>query len=321
MSFGKILRFDFHPQTKGHLRQVILHPLICGCRLLRFLNQDDVKKQRLSLRNLAMGLPDRVAGVYLREIENLGTFPLDDDSVFPYPYLDKEPIVVESGFDRKRLLPYVVHKGRSFFGTKDQRAEEVARSYRYYVEDEGLLGTGRRVKSPHAYVDEDFKVEEGDVVVDVGCSDALFAFDNAEVAGKIYLFESWKKWRPALEASFEPFREKTHIFSRLVSDKTNKREIRLSDAIREPDTSHFFIKMDIEGGERAVLATSADFLRRHKVKLSCCVYHRQDDAEVISGMLKELGFSLRYSDGYMLPSLGDIVFPYFRHGVVHARNF
>ena len=321
MSLRKILHFDFHPQTQGHLRQVILHPLICGCRLLRFLNQDDVKKQRLLLRNLAMGLPDRIAGVYLREIENLGAFPPDADPVFPYPYSDREPIAVESGFERKRRLPYVVHKGRLFFGTKDQRAEEVAQSYRYYVEDEGLLGTGRRVKSPHAYVDGDFKVEEGDVVVDVGCSDALFAFDNADVAGKIYLFESWKKWRPALEASFEPFREKTHILSRLVSDKTSKREIMLSDAIREPETSHYFIKMDIEGGERAVLASSADFLRRHKVKLSCCVYHRQDDAEVISGMLKELGFALRYSDGYMLPPLGDIAFPYFRHGVVHARNF
>ena len=216
MSLRKMLCFDFHPQTKDHLRHVILHPLICGCRLLRFLNQDDVKKQRLSLRNLAMGLPDRIASAYLREIEDLGTFSPDDDSVFPYPYLDREPIAVESGFDRKRRLPYVVHKGRSFFGTKDQRVEEVAQAYRYYVEDEGLLGTGRRVKSPHAYVDEDFKVEEGDVVVDVGCSDALFAFDNADVAGKIYLFESWKKWRPALEASFEPFREKTRCFAQRV---------------------------------------------------------------------------------------------------------
>ena len=321
MSLGKFLRFDFHPQTQGHLRQVILHPLVCGCRLLRFLNQDDVRKQRLSLRNLAQGLPDRAAGEYLQEIENLKAFSSDDYPVFPYPYSDREPLVVESGFDRKRQLPYVVHKGRSFFGTKDQGAEDIVRAYRYYVEDEGLLGTGRRIKSPHAYVGDDFKVEEGDVVIDVGCSDALFAFDNAEVAGKIYLFESWKKWRPALEASFEPFREKTHILSRLVSDKTNKREIRLVDAIREPDTSHYFIKMDIEGGERAVLASSADFLRRHKVKLSCCVYHRQDDAKVITGMLKELGFSVRYSDGYMLPLLGDIVFPYFRHGVVHARNF
>ena len=119
MSHGKIFSFDFHQQTQGHLRQVILHPLICGCRLLRFLNQDDVKKQRLSLRNLAMGLPDRIAGAYLREIETLGTFSPDDDSVFPYPYLDKEPLVVESGFDRKRRLPYVVHKGRSFFGMKE----------------------------------------------------------------------------------------------------------------------------------------------------------------------------------------------------------
>lgn len=59
MSHGKIFSFDFHQQTQGHLRQVILHPLICGCRLLRFLNQDDMKKQRLSLHNLAMGLPNQ----------------------------------------------------------------------------------------------------------------------------------------------------------------------------------------------------------------------------------------------------------------------
>ncbi len=273
------------------------------------------------LRSLAQGLPDRVACEYMQEIENLKAFSPGEYPVFPYPYSDRGPVTVETGFDRKRRLPYVLHKGRPLFGKKGQSLRDVEWYYRWYVENEGLLGSGRRIKTPHSYVNGDFRVEDGDVVVDIGCSDALFAFDNAEIAGKIYLFESCKQWRPALEASFEPFREKTHIISRLVSNKTSKREIRLCDAINEPDSSHYFIKMDIEGGERTVIASSADFLRRNKVKLSCCVYHRQDDAEAISAMLREMGFSFRYSEGYMLPLLNDIVYPYFRHGVIYARNF
>ena len=321
MSISKILRFDFEPETRDNLRQVFLHPLVCGCRLLRLLGHDDKKKQRLLLRSLAQGLPDRIASEYMQEIENLSAFSPDEYPVFPYPYSDREPAKIETGLDRKRRLPYVLHKGRPLFGRRGQSLRDVEWFYRWYVEEEGLLGTGRRIKTPHSYVNGDFKVEEGDVVVDIGCSDALFAFDNAEIAGQIYLFESWKLWRPALEASFEPFREKTHIFLRQVSGETGKRDIRLCDAVREPDSSHYFIKMDIEGGERAVIASSADFLRRNKVKLSCCVYHRQDDAEAISAMLKELGFTSRYSDGYMLPLFNDIVCPYFRHGVIYARNF
>ena len=321
MSLGKLLRFDFEPETQDNLRQVFLHPLVCGCRLLRLLGNDDKRQRRLMLRSLAQGLPDRVACEYMQEIENLKAFSPGEYPVFPYPYSDRGPVTVETGFDRKRRLPYVLHNGRPLFGKKGQSLRDVEWYYRWYVENEGLLGSGRRIKTPHSYVNGDFRVEDGDVVVDIGCSDALFAFDNAEIAGKIYLFESCKQWRPALEASFEPFREKTHIISRLVSNKTSKREIRLCDAINEPDSSHYFIKMDIEGGERTVIASSADFLRRNKVKLSCCVYHRQDDAEAISAMLREMGFSFRYSEGYMLPLLNDIVYPYFRHGVIYARNF
>lgn len=321
MSFGRFLRCGFDPQTNAYLRQVFLHPLESCYRLVRFLSQDDERSRRLLLRNLAMGLPDRNAGEYLQEIENLKEFSPDEPIMLPYPYRDQVPVVIESGWDEKKRLPYVVHKGRRFYGPRDQGIEETERFYRYYVDDEGLLGSGRRMKSPHAYVDADFKVEQGDIVIDIGCSDALFAFDNAEQAERIYLFESWKRWRQALDATFEPFKEKVRIFTRLVSDKTNKTEIRLADAVCEAESSRYFIKMDIEGGERAVLASSAEFLRSNKVKLSCCVYHRQDDAKVISGMLKELGFSVRYSDGYMLPLCNDILHPYFRHGVVYARNY
>ena len=321
MNISRILRYGLDPQTQAYVRQVFRHPLESGFRLFRMLSRDDVPLQRLMLRNLALGLPDRTAKEYEEELKNLTEFAIDEYPLFPYPYKDNVPTVIESGVDKKLGLPYVVHKGRRFYGPADQSVEETVRSYQYFVDDEGLLGTGRRTQSPHSYVDANFKVEQDDIVVDVGCSDALFAFDNAEQAGRIYLFEAWERWNAALEASFAPFMEKTRIFARLVSDKTNKREIRLADAIHESDSSHYFIKMDIEGGERSVLESSMEFLCTNKVKLSCCVYHRQDDAKVISNFLKGLGFSIGYSKGYMLPLCDNILFPYFRHGVIYARNY
>ena len=62
-------------------------------------------------------------------------------------------------------------------------------------------------------------------------------------------------------------------------------------------------------------------LKSHKVKLSCCVYHRQDDAVVIKDMLKKMGYKTRFSDGYMLHWMNGIYFPYFRHGLIYAQNF
>ena len=48
-------------------------------------------------------------------------------------------------------------------------------------------------KSPHSYVNDTFKVEAGDVVLDVGSAEGLFALDNIELATKVYVFESFLK--------------------------------------------------------------------------------------------------------------------------------
>ena len=111
--------------------------------------------------------------------------------------------------------------------------------------------------------------------------------------------------------------------NKLVSDKTQGESITLIDALKE-DASYdnrFFVKMDIEGWERTVLDGNSDFFKNHKVKLSCCVYHRQDDSSVIEAMLKEMGYKTRFSDGYMLPTMNGIHYPYFRHGVIYAQNY
>ena len=61
-------------------------------------------------------------------------------------------------------------------------------------------------------------------------------------------------------------------------------------------------------------------LRVHKVKIGCCTYHRQRDAQEISEYLKGIGFGIRYSEGCMLPPLEGIEAPYFRKAMLYARN-
>lgn len=49
-----------------------------------------------------------------------------------------------------------------------------------------------------------------------------------------------------------------------------------------------FIKVDIEGAERYMLAGAFDTIRRFRPKLSICTYHLIDDSEVIERMIKDI---------------------------------
>ena len=116
--------------------------------------------------------------------------------------------------------------------------------------------------------------------------------------------------------------DKVFIVDKMVSNHTSRKTTRIIDAIagKVGEKERYFVKMDIEGGERAVIAGNEDFFRENRVKLSCCVYHRQDDASVIRDMLERFGYKTRFSDGYMLVDMNGIHFPYFRHGVIYAWN-
>lgn len=239
--------------------------------------------------------------------------------MFPYSRRSKGP-TLEIGVDPKAKLPYVTHEKKRLYFTSGMKQSEVERQYRCLTEEEGLLGAGCLEKSPHQYVSGDFQVEEGDVLLDVGCAEGIFALHHVERAKTVYLFEGLRKWKKPLEWTFASFREKTYIVNRYVGEKNTHAEIRLEDAVPSHTNDVFFLKMDIEGAEREVIRSCSDFLTSHRVKFSCCVYHRQDDASIIPNMLHDLGFKTAISDGYMLPVINGVHYPYFRHGVVYARN-
>ena len=300
------------------MRDLTAHFASLVYNLAYFAKRSPEENDLALLRNLVLSLPSEVKERYADECAYVESLSPDELRFITFPYPEDEG---KPGADmvtgKEKGLFYVLHadKKKLFF-------PGIENDYVSLVHREGLLGTGTLAKSPHCYQDKDFKVEEGDILLDVGCAEAIFALDNIEKVAKAYLFESDPAWRKPLRLTFAPYADKTVIVNKLVTDRTSRKTVRLADAVAGDvsDGARFFVKMDIEGWERAVIEGNADFFRSAKVKLSCCVYHRQDDARVIEGMLRELGYETRFSDGWMLPTMNGIHYPYFRHGVIYARN-
>lgn len=277
------------------------------------------------LRNLVLSLHGESREKYEKEIRFLESMGLEclPRMIFPYYKVRDSDGKLECNVGVENDCPFIIHRKKvKLFFPCCFSINEMLSSYKGLFENEGLLGDGILEKSPHCYQDDDFKIEEGDVLLDVGCAEAIFALDNIEKISKAYLFECSREWIKPLKYTFKPYSEKVSIINKLVSSRNSKNEIRLVDALAEVGQDKtFFIKMDIEGFEREVISASEDFLKSHKVKLSCCVYHRQDDAVVIKDMLEKMGYKTRFSDGYMLPWINGIHFPYFRHGLIYAQNY
>lgn len=257
-------------------------------------------------------------GTYDAELDFMKSHPLHA-SMFPYLRV-KETTPVESG--KNHGLPFVVHEGKKLFFPKSWTLPLAESEYRGLVEEEGLLGTGHLQKSPHCYITDSFKVDNGDVLLDVGSAEGLFALDNIDVASKVYIFESLRCWRKPLNATFQPFGEKVTIVNKYVGRMVSRKTTTLSEVLGNgKEDVTYFIKMDIEGAEREVLCASEEFLCSHRVKVACAAYHRQDDANYLKSLLEKMGFAVQFSDGYMLPLINDFIYPYFRHGMIHARNY
>ena len=313
-----------HYQTKLMLKDAFLNWSSFIFNLLHFVRHSQQEMDLSMLRNLVLSLPVELRARYAKECEFIETMSIGDISAIMLPY----SVVTKEGGDGVRAHlenahPYILHKEKKLFFPRCLSQGEVVSEYKSLVFREGLLGSGMLAKSPHCYQDENFQVESGDILLDVGCAEAIFSLDNIEKVSKAYLFECGSVWRKPLKLTFAPYKDKVVLVNKLVSDKTTRKSTTLVDVVKDDmaGNTHFFVKMDIEGWERTVIKGNADFFKNAKVKLSCCVYHRQDDAKVIEGMLKELGYESRFSEGWMLPTMNGIHYPYFRHGVIYAQNY
>lgn len=239
-------------------------------------------------------------------------------TMFPYRFVGR-PLKVEVGV-ADCGLPFAEHDGVRVYFPRDTSLKDVETLYREYLEDEGVTGLGRRTKSPHSYVTEWHHPDADDVIVDIGCSEGFFSRSYATLAKRLYLFEAESKWTEPLLETFRDCPEKIVFTQKFVGAKSSENEVRLDEVLRDSVDDVFFLKLDVEGAEREILESSRDFLTRNRVKMSCCAYHRQDDGRYLTRLLKDIGFKTQYSEGWMLP-YGSRTFPFFRHGVIYARNF
>lgn len=255
---------------------------------------------------------------YQREISRLlalGRFTV-------YPSQDDMTVEVESGFDDSLRLPYVIHKGKHLYFPRKYSVAQAVEAYKGYICGDRLLGRGEDI-APHQYQSKEFQVHDGDVVVDVGCAEALFSLDVIEQASKVYLIERDGIWKAPLRATFAPYKDKTVFVQKLVSDKDSRTTVSLPSLLKCEPSSPLFIKMDIEGYEPKVVRTLLPLLReREGITLSCCTYHNNEDAAILEQLFQQVGYLYEFSKGYMLFARYDQpAAPYFRHGVIRASNF
>lgn len=283
--------------------------------ILEKLTSKRVRLNRLKSRviNYYAQIPDEsIPGDQKDVLEYLRN---NDISIFPYAFPDEyKASAIEVLRDARNGLHYMLWEGKKLY-YKDAR--RVSKAQQYF----NSLRLEQDSRSPHRYLAGKFDVREGDIVVDVGAAEGNFSLSVIEKAGFVYLFETDPRWIAALEATFEPWREKVKIVRKFVADKTSEDSIALDDFFEENQTINF-IKADVEGAEAEVLRGASRILAmQERLRIAICTYHRQDDAAILDGILKEYGFTNSFSEGYMLYYYGRtnvVREPFLRKAVLRA---
>lgn len=177
-------------------------------------------------------------------------------------------------------------------------------------------------QSPHCYENETFKVEHGDVLVDIGAGEGNFALSVVEQASRIVLFESNKEWLEPLRATFRPWKDKVTIVNKFVGDINDSTSTTL-DEYFSVDEKISFLKIDIEGAESLLLEGSKRILQvQHPLKVAICTYHKPEDEQEFRELLTQYGFATSPSNGFVILFTDrKMKAPYLRRGLIRATKY
>lgn len=236
--------------------------------------------------------------------------------MYPYYFRDRyqeKDITVH--MDKDLGLHYVLVGEKKMYFPVHMK---VSRIRQYY----NNLRSEQDRKSPHCYLTDNFNVRDGDIIADVGAAEGSFALSVIDRAKKVYLFETDKRWKHALEATFKPWREKVEITYKFVSNSNEDGNITLDTYFKNKGEVPDFIKIDAEGEERNILNGSRNIFRQSgSLKVAACTYHRNDDQVVLTDILQRNGFSTEVSDGLIFPFFCKRISPpYFRRGIIRATK-
>jgi hypothetical protein len=241
------------------------------------------------------------------------------------PYKNTDQLKeVNSGYDTEKELPYIVHNGRKLYFIRSWTPERAVKEYRNFIESEHILDSGDAKKTPHQYQTETFHVESGDILLDVGCAEGLFALDVMDKVKKAILFESDPIWFEPLKATFEKelASGKAVLIEKNVAGKNTSQSVTIASVLKNEEYESLFVKMDIEGAELEVVRSCENWMDTDKnIRFACCTYHKKNHAEVLQSVFEKHHYRFEFSDGYMLVSSDKLIsYPYFRKGIIRAIN-
>ncbi|MCM1215149.1 MAG: DUF6492 family protein [Lachnospiraceae bacterium] len=209
---------------------------------------------------------------------------------------------------------YIPYKGRRMFFPKGWDQEKIVRYYRSVIMEQDE-------RSPHCYADETFGVKAGDVVVDVGAAEGIFALNCIDIVSKLYIIEADAAWIPALEQTFRDDGEKVQFICGFLDSYHDGSHVSIDGLFAQEEIN--YIKMDIEGAEKEALLGAKKTLERCKnIRCAICAYHCRGDEEGIQSILTGYGFETKTSKGYMCPSwtLEAYLDAELRRGIVFGRK-
>jgi hypothetical protein len=243
-------------------------------------------------------------------IKYLETNPL---AIFPYPFnLEYKPEDIEVSYDEVKGMSYVMLEGKQLYFKKQWKSKRIKKGFSDLLREQDSY-------SPHRYLTPDFDVSPDEVIADIGAAEGNFSLSVIDRVRKTYLFEYNRDWARALSTTFAPYGSKAEVINKMVSGKDDESNVRLDTFLKEhPDVT--FLKIDVDGAEKEVMGSCMEILKSPRpLKIAFCTYHSAADEEVYTALLRDCGFRVSPSRGYMIPFYDKkIKAPWLRRGLIRA---
>lgn len=265
------------------------------------------------LRYFDSVLPSEIDG---EQMEAIAYIRRKGAHYFPYSFIEKyNPERVKVYADEGCGLKYVLHNEKRLYFARATSAFNIQRIYTNLLYEQDC-------KSAHCYQTDTFKVEDGDILVDVGAAEGIFSLTVIEKVKKVYIFEVEERWLEALNETFRPWREKVEIICKYVSDTDSQQTAKLDTVLRDVEKESLFLKLDVEGAEKLVINGANEVLTsdNHKIKAAVCTYHNQADHKELSHIMTGLGYMISTSPGYMLFKQQNLEPPFLRRGLIYCSR-
>jgi len=237
----------------------------------------------------------------------------DEIRIFPYPFnTNYSPDKIEVFYDTEKRMRYVLQDGKRLYFKKRWNENKIKRSYCDLIREQDL-------NSPHRYLTDSFNIGKNDVLADIGAAEGNFSLAVIDDVRKVYIFEYDPEWIEALKVTFAPWAEKVEIIDKFVSDSNDNSHVRF-DTFYENKKDINFLKIDVDGAESVVLKSCEKLFKSDgPLKIALCTYHKNNDEKEFTRFLKNYGFSVSPSRGYMINYYDKkMKAPYLRRGLIRA---